>query len=179
LEPGFTEITKNGTGESTFDVTDLPLGGPGRSFTFGFLNNTTGTIDIGDLSVDILNEANFSGANTLMTGFPFLSGGPATISDNATITPGGGTTDLNYNFDELIMNTGATFAPHIDSEIGFFGFRPLFDSLTAEDITLDNANLTPTGGFIAQLAGEIIIVRNEGANPISPSLLILTTWCRC
>jgi len=39
--------------------------------------------------------------------------------------------------------------------------------LTAEDITLDNANLAPTGGFIAQLAGEIIIVRNEGANPVS------------
>ena len=212
LEPGFTEIVKNGTGESTFnadlevisssngtvlfnhnagtinfngetndlngrmtyngaagtitnfnsDVTDLPVGGPGRSFTFGFLNNTTGTIGIGDLSVDILNEANFSGANTFMTGFPSLNGGPTTISDNATISPGGGTFGLRYNFDDLIMNTGATFAPYIVGDSTFD-----FDSLEAENVTLNDVNLAPTGGFIAQTAGELIIVNNTGANPVS------------
>ncbi|MEP0262671.1 HYR domain-containing protein [Dokdonia sp.] len=142
------------------DFTDLPVGGPDRSFTFGFLNNTTGTIDIGDLSVDILNEANFFGANTLMTGFPFLNGGPTTISDNATISPGGGTFGLRYNFDDLIINTGATFAPYIVGD-------NTFDSLEAENVTLNDANLAPTGGFIAQTAGELIIVNNTGTNPVS------------
>ncbi|GGG03847.1 hypothetical protein GCM10011344_00220 [Dokdonia pacifica] len=144
------------------DFTDLPVGGPDRNFTFGFLNNTTGTIDIGDITVDILNEANFFGANTLMTGFPSLNGGPTTISDNATISPGGGTFGLRYNFDDLIMNTGATFAPYIVGDSTFD-----FDSLEAENVTLNNVNLAPTGGFIAQTAGEIIIVNNTGANPVS------------
>ncbi|MCD2259449.1 BspA family leucine-rich repeat surface protein [Psychroserpens luteolus] len=147
------------------DVTGFPGGGPGKSFTFGTLNGT-GNIGAGDIIINILDAANFSGENTLLTGLPFVEGALATISNDATITPGGGTTGFDYTFDDLLINTGGTFAPRIVGD----GVGPGsdFDSLTTDGtITLDDANLAPTGGFIAQMAGDITIITNNGPDSVS------------
>ncbi|WP_353780237.1 HYR domain-containing protein [Winogradskyella sp. 3972H.M.0a.05] len=162
-------VTYNGAAGTTTnlnsDSTDFPVGGPGRSFTFGTLNGT-GNISAGDVQINILDAANFSGNNTLLTGLPFVIGALATISNDATIRPGKGITGFEYTFDDLLMNTGATFAPRIVGDQ--VGPGSDFDSLTINGtITLDDANLEPTDGFLAQLAGEIIIINNDGADPVS------------
>ena len=147
------------------DDTSFPGGGPDRGFTFGTLN-ATGNVGAGDVLLNILDAANFFGATTLMTGLPTIRGGVTTISNDATITPGGGTYGFDYTFDDLLMNTGGTFAPRIVGD--GVGSASDFDSLTINGtITLDDANLEPTGGFIAQMAGVITIIRNNGPNPVS------------
>ncbi len=144
------------------DTSGFPGGGPGVSFTFGVLN-ATGNVGAGDVLINILDAANFSGATTLMTGLPIIRGEVTTISNDATIRPGGGTTGFDYTFDDLVMNTGATFAPRIVGDGGFD-----FDRLNVNGtLSLNDANLTPTDGFLAQLAGEIIIINNDGPDPVS------------
>ncbi|RNC85008.1 MAG: HYR domain-containing protein [Winogradskyella sp.] len=163
------QVTYNGAAGTITNLnsqfSDFPLGGGDRSFTFGTLNGT-GTVDAGDIPITVLDAANFSGVSTLVTGFPFVQGAITTISDNATLTPGGGTTGLNYTFDDLVMDTGATFAPRIVGDGGFANSE--FDRLTVNgNITLNNANLTPTGGYIIEPDDEIIIIDNNGPNAVS------------
>jgi len=211
LEPNFTVITKEGTGESNFNAnidvntgtgtvrinhnagtinfngdtndfisqmtytgqsgtvtninsttTNFPQGGPNRSFTFGTINGS-GAIEIGDLQFELLDGANFSGASTLLSGFPNTIGGPTVISNNATVTPsaviGFG---LSYNFSNLVMNTGATFAPLIEGVESSNRDRLSVNGT----VTLSDANLAPFGGFTIQVDQEVILINNDGVDSV-------------
>ena len=140
-------------------TTDFPAGGPNRLFTFGTLN-ATGAIDAGDIDINLLNGANFSLNTTSLTGVPYVQGALTTISGGAKITPGGGTTGLEYSFDDLIMDSGATFAPFIEGT-GVSEFDKLAVNGT---LTLDDANLAPTGGYVIGPDDELIIIDNDGTD---------------
>ncbi|WP_422105445.1 BspA family leucine-rich repeat surface protein [Winogradskyella sp.] len=147
------------------DLAFFPMDGPGIDFTFGTLNGT-GYVYAGDVTINILDAANVSGSNTLLNGFPWIRGGVSTLSGDATITPGGASFGLNYTFDDLVMNTGATFAPLIIGDGA--GSVSDFDTLTVNGtITLNDANLVPTSQSSPQLTEEIIIIYNNGPDPVS------------
>ncbi|MEP1486867.1 MAG: lectin-like protein [Algibacter sp.] len=140
-------------------TTDFPAGGPNRLFTFGTLN-ATGAIDAGDIDINLFNGANFSLNTTSLTGVPYVQGALTNISGGAKITPGGGTTGLEYSFDDLTINTGATFAPFIEGT-GVSEFDKLAVNGT---LTLDDANLAPTGGYVIGPDDELIIIDNDGTD---------------
>ncbi|MEP0262672.1 hypothetical protein [Dokdonia sp.] len=140
-------------------TTDFPAGGPNRVFTFGTLN-ATGAIDAGDIDINLFNGANFSLNTTSLTGVPYVQGALTNISGGAKITPGGGTTGLEYSFDDLTINTGATFAPFIEGT-GVSEFDKLAVNGT---LTLDDANLAPTGGYVIGPDDELIIIDNDGTD---------------
>ncbi|WP_299891005.1 BspA family leucine-rich repeat surface protein [uncultured Lacinutrix sp.] len=162
-----SQLTYNGVAGTTTNInsttTNFPQGGPDRSFTFGILN-AVGAIDIGDIQLNILDGVNFSGASTLLTGFPFITGGPTVIQNNATITPSGGVSGsgLAYVFNDLVMNTGATFAPLVEGT-GASDHDRLSVNGT---VTLTDAVLAPIGGYTIQTGDEVILIDNDGTDAI-------------
>ncbi|EDP71749.1 hypothetical protein FBALC1_04657 [Flavobacteriales bacterium ALC-1] len=210
IEPGFTKITKRGSGVSNFNAdidvnsgtgtaifnhiagtinfnggtndflsqmtyigqpgtitninsvtTSFPFAGTNRFFIFGTLN-ATGAIDAGDIDINLSDGANFSLNTTSLTGVPYVQGALTNISGGAKITPGGGTTGLEYSFDDLIMDSGATFAPLIEGT-GVSEFDKLLVNGT---VTLNDANLEPIGGFAIASGDELIIVDNQGPDAV-------------
>lgn len=160
------QVTYNGVAGTITNInggdTDFPSSNADNSFTFGFLN-VTGDVFIDNIAINILNTATFSDANTLITGAgPLLSGGNTIIQNNATITPGGGTTGATYSFSSLVMTSGATFAPFIQGTTGTDR-----DLLEVEGtVILNNATLAPTGGFNIQAGEEVILIDNDGTDAI-------------
>ncbi|MEP0263022.1 lectin-like protein, partial [Dokdonia sp.] len=144
-------------------TTTFPVTGPNRGFTFGTLN-ANGIIDTNNIDIYVTESANFSGDTTLLAGSSYLQGPLTTISDSAIISPGGGTTGLEYTFDDLTMNTGATFAPLIEGT-----GASEFDKLAVAPfgtVTLDDANLSPNGGYVIGPDDELIIINNYSNNPV-------------
>ncbi|MEP0388129.1 hypothetical protein, partial [Dokdonia sp.] len=142
-------------------TTSFPFAGTNRGFTFGTLN-ATGAIDAGDIDINLSDGANFSLNTTSLTGVPYLQGALTTISGGAKITPGGGTTGLEYSFDDLIMDSGATFAPLVEGTGG-----SEFDELVVNGtVTLNDANLSPIGGYVIGSDDELIIINNNSIGPV-------------
>ncbi len=140
-------------------ITNLPIGGPGVSVTFGYLN-VLGSIWIGDSNISILNEARFIGSTTLVQGIGFVSGGPSTLFSGATLQPGGSTNTYSLKFADLEIN-GSTFAPLIESDTSY-------DSIEVSGtLTLTNATFSPIGGFTPQPDdNEIVLIYNDGTDAV-------------
>lgn len=131
----------------------------GVSLSFGYLN-ATDTFSLGNTAVNILDEARFSGASTVLKGRGTLIGSPVIIENNATITPGTIGDIASMAVSDLLISS-AIYAPVIENDDDY----DIVEIVGA--LTLTDATLSPVGGFVAQPDDiEIILIENDGTDAV-------------
>ncbi len=150
----------NGNSAGTVNFSGTTTVNPDITPSFGSLNST-GTFIAKRGVIGVSNEARFSGSSSVLKGEAFLSG-PTIVENGATITPGNINDVSLLVFSDLTMSS-ATYAPVIKGNDEYDSLEVLGQGT----VNLNNANLTPIGGYTIQPGDEIVIIDNNGPNAVS------------
>ncbi len=145
-------------------TTTFPEDSPYNGFTFGFLQ-ASGSLDIADAEIELLNEANFTGASTTIEGGGVFVGGPVYVQSGAVVQPGTTNEIQTLTTNDLTIDGGA-FKPRMESDTSHDGLEVL------GTVTLTNATFDPIGDFAVEPEeNEIILIDNDNTDAVVGTFL--------
>ncbi|MEO1030190.1 MAG: BspA family leucine-rich repeat surface protein [Bacteroidota bacterium] len=201
-----TNITKNGSGESSFlgninastggtinhnagtlfmtgttaDLSGLTYNGAAgttttttantvasNNLTFNTLN-LGGSFDPNGHFVTILNKADISGSNGVLTGSGGFSGNTI-INEDSSLTPGG-TANATLQTKDLLL-TSSTFIADVEGTTA----GTLHDQVkVVGTVTISGADLQLSGGFSIQTGDKVVLIDNDGTDAVTGTFNGLT-----